>query len=161
MQTKHENTWEGRQLSYIRIPLSCFTPSANWFPLNLPLTVTSTFPTTENSIWLSATFVHYLARVCYSKEGQILFLSELFLWKVAPEPRCLPAQEAGWFREGWEVSLRCPTLWLYLCREELSARGMPEAPALLAVSLARGNRLADAHLGSLMPDADLGMFCVP
>lgn len=38
---------------------------------------------------------------------------------------------------------------------------MPKAPALLAVSLARGNRLADAHLGSLMPDADLGMFCVP
>ena len=38
--------------------------------------------------------------------------------------------------------------------------GHSEGSCLLSCEPGRGNRLAGAHQGSLVPDADLGMFCV-
>lgn len=70
---------------HIRILLGIFHPPANWIPPNLPRTATSTFPTTENSIWLGATFMNYLAWDDIREKALILFLSEFLQRKTMPE----------------------------------------------------------------------------
>lgn len=137
--TKLERTWKGKDKLHPYIVV--LTPPANWFPPNLPPTQFFLQPKTVYGC-MPTLWIIWLLEDDTKQKGSISVWVSSYRGKLCPRAMVSP-----WLGASEEVPLRCPSLWLDVCTEELSAQGLSGGSCPLSCEPCQGQQMSRCPLG--------------